>query len=196
MVVMDAASDNVGMCVCSMDVYRDGHRHRLRYRDEELSPREATARLVAGTGMGTPCWLVRRTAMEAAGGFNNALPRMQDYDCALRLARRFSIHLMSDPLVIAEIGKDSLSASASRYARAIEIILKDHHDPFFIDPTGHSRMVFRAGKYYAIEGRTREARRWFRRALRINPLNLRAVGGLVLSVTGLFPLFSRIKYHG
>ncbi|HEX5132126.1 MAG TPA: glycosyltransferase family 2 protein [Candidatus Krumholzibacteria bacterium] len=193
--VLDAGPD-VGLCVCSMEVHRAGRTHAVRYRDQELSPAAAVALLVAGTGMGTPCWLARRDLLRSAGGFNAALPRMQDYECALRLAQRAPVLLMSDVLVTAEIGADSLSASADGYARAIDMIVRDHRDLFDANRAGQSRMIFRAGKYFALEGRAREARQWFRRALRVQPGNARALAGLILSSTGLFPLLRRIRYRG
>jgi glycosyltransferase involved in cell wall biosynthesis len=188
-----AAPAGTGLCVCSMEVFRAGKRHLVSYPDERLDPAAALARLASGTGVGTPCWLVPRETMARAGGFNADLPRLQDYECALRLARVAPILFMSDILVTAQIGADSISADADRYARAIGMIENDHHDLFEDHPAGHSYLVFRAGKYFAAEGRRRDAIRWFTRALRIRPHNSRALAGLVLSATGLFPLLNRIR---
>jgi glycosyltransferase involved in cell wall biosynthesis len=192
---LGAGGGDVALCVCSMRVTRGTTRHFVRYRDEEVNGDTARARLVSGIGVGTPCWLARTDALRAAGGFDESLPRMQDYECALRLAGHGGVLFMGDILVDAELGPDSLSASADRYARAIDAIVARHGDLFERHPAGYSHMVFRAGKYFALEGRCRDARPWFVRALRIRPANVRALAGAVLCATGLFPLLRRFKYR-
>lgn len=191
---LEAAGDDVGLCVCSMEVHRGGARYPVRYAREMLSGEEAARRLVSGIGVGTPCWLARREAVTGTGGFDESLPRMQDYELALRIAGRWRILLTDDVLVRAEVGEDSLSASADRYAAAITAIVARHQSLFERHRRGHSHMVFRAGKYYALEGRYREARVWFARALRIRRGNARALAGWLLCATGLFAAFRRLKY--
>src|SRR5678815_3216150 len=191
---LTSRSDRVGLCVCSMEVDRDGARHRVQYQDEELDSNTAVTRIISGVGMGTPSWLARRDTLQAVGGFDESLPRMQDYECALRIAQEWRIILMSDVMVLAEVGADSISASAERYVRAIGIIIDRHRPLFERRRDGYSEMIFRAGKYLALEGRYREAIPWFVRAFRIRPTNARALIGAVLCATGLFPLFRRMKY--
>jgi hypothetical protein len=55
-------------------------------------------------------------------------------------------------------------------------------------------MIFRAGKYLAMEGRRGEAIRWFFRAWKINPANVRALAGMVLTATGLFARVRPTRY--
>ena len=192
---MASASDRVGLCVCSMEVHRRGGSHRVQWDDVELDSAGARRHIVTGAGLSTQCWLARRDALEEAGGFDETLPRMQDYEYSLRITERWHLLMMNDVLVTAELQPDSISASADRYAQAIEQIVTRHSDLFAQYPGGHSHMIFRAGKVLAMEGRYREAVSWFRRALAIRPTNLTALVGMVLCITGLFPLFRKIKYR-
>jgi glycosyltransferase involved in cell wall biosynthesis len=189
-----AASDQVGLCVCSREYGRPGERFTVEYRDDELDSGAAVALIASGTGLSTPCWLARREALESVGGFDASLPRMQDYECSLRIAERWRLLLMSDVLVAGDVQPDSLSESADRYTAAIEIIFHKHRQLYECHPGGHSHMTFRAGKYLALEGRRREAIPWFVKALRIRPTNVRALAGAALCATGLFGLFQKIKY--
>lgn len=191
---LESSSELVGLCVCSMEVERGGARHRVQYRTEEVDSTAAVGRIVSGVGVGTPCWLARRAALDAAGGFDESLPRMQDYELALRVAGHCNLLFMEDVLVTARIGPDSLSGSADRYAAAIGAIVERHRPLFERHPRGYSHMIFRAGKYLALEGRYREASSWFVRSLRIRPTNARALAGALLCATGLFPLLRRVKY--
>lgn len=189
------ASDRAGLCVCSMKVHRGKETYHVRWRDQELDCTAAQRRIAGGSGLGTPCWLARREALGGREHFDETLPRMQDYEYALRITAECHLVLMSDVLVTAELQPDSQSASADRYADAIDYICTRHADLFARHPAGHSHMIFRAGKVLALEGRYREARPWFRRAVGIRPTNFSALAGLVLCSTGLFGLFKRIKYR-
>lgn len=192
---LERASERVGLCVCSREYGRPEAPFRVQFRDEELDSMRALERIASGTGLSTSCWLVRSEALAPAGGFDESLPRMQDYECSLRVAADWHVLLMSDVLVSGEVQPDSLSASADRYTDAIERIVDRHRSLFERNPKGHSHMIFRAGKYLALEGRYGEARKWFSRSLRIRPLNVRAWVGLLLCATGLFRLFARLKYR-
>jgi len=191
-----AASPRTGLCVCSMMVDRGGGwSYPTRWLDEEMAPADALRRVLSGVGYGTLSWLVRRDVLEAAGGFDESLPRLQDYELSIRIASGWGIRTMSEILATAELQSDSVSASADRYARAIDAIVTRHRPLFAQHRAGYSQMTFRAGKYLAIEGRCREAMPWFVRALRIRPANVRALAGAALCATGLFGVLRRIKYR-
>jgi glycosyltransferase involved in cell wall biosynthesis len=194
MAAMARSSDRAGLCVCSITVHRGRETFTNRWEDEEIHGEDALARIAGGIGYGTLSWLVRRRAIDDAGGFDGTLPRLQDYELTIRIARAWNVRTLSESMATANVQPDSLSSSARRYAEALEAILERHHDVFERFPRGHSHMLFRAGKYHAIEGRRREAERWFRRALAIDSGNVRALGGLLLCATGLMSVFTRIKY--
>jgi glycosyltransferase involved in cell wall biosynthesis len=191
---MDAAPDRTGLCVCSVRVHRGRETFCNRWDDETLGGEGALAHIASGVGYATPAWLVHREVIDGAGGFDESLPRLQDYELTIRIARAWDICTLSEELVTMHVQPDSLSSSAHRYAEALEAILERHHEVFERFPRGHSHMLFRAGKYHALEGQRREAGRWFRRALAIDSRNVRALGGLLLCATGLMSLFTRIKY--
>jgi glycosyltransferase involved in cell wall biosynthesis len=192
---LDAASDRAALCVCSLDVHRGRESFAMVWPDDECDGERALARILGGTGYATPTWLVRHGAIADAGGFDESLPRLQDYELTIRIAERWHIVTMSEKLVTMHVQPDSLSASADGYATAITAILQRHRELFARRPDGHSHMLFRAGKYYALEGNRAAAMLWFRRALGVRPTNIRALGGLLLGATGLMTAFTRMKYR-
>lgn len=58
--------------------------------------------------------------------FDEDLPRMQDWDWALRASQLFSIRFFDEELVDAYIGKDSISSDPGRLIPALRIIYEKH----------------------------------------------------------------------
>jgi glycosyltransferase involved in cell wall biosynthesis len=71
----------------------------------------------------TPTAMLRRSVYEAVGGFDTELRTAEDIDFYLRIARRFGIGLLEEPLTHCRVGHESLSAPKNAfddYARVVE----------------------------------------------------------------------------
>jgi len=191
---MSAAPADTVLCVCSIHYIRPGRSYDIVWEDAYLPPEDAVTRVATGDGLGTVAWMVRRSALDQAGGFDESLPRLQDYELSLRLAATGGVLLMRDVLVTAELQPDSVSASAERHARALELVLARHAAVFEQHLGARSYLQFRAGKYLAMEGRYRDALSWFGRSIRTRPWSPRGYAGALLVLTGLFPVFRRLRY--
>ena len=101
---------------------------------------------------------------------------------------------MRDILVTAELQPDSLSVSAGRHSRALELVLERRAAVFGRYPGARSYLQFRAGKHLAMEGHYRQALSWFGRSIRSRPWSPRGYTGELLVLTGLFPAFCRLRY--
>lgn len=193
---MAAASAGVGVCVCSSRYTIRGKTVTTFHGDGEIGHEEAVRRIVEGAGYATPTLLVKKQVFKSVGAFDSLLPRLQDYEFTLRAAAGgWNFVLMPQVLVSHEINQDSISFSADNYTRALAIILEKHAGLIRPHRGGRSRLIFRGGKYLALESRYREALPYFWRALRTNPLNFRALAFLLLVMTGTYAIFKRIKYR-
>ena len=190
---LEAASERAGVCVCSYRYTQFGKTHTVVHGQGEIQSVEALRRIAGGTGYGTQTLIVKREVFERSGGFNESLPRLQDYELTMRIARDWNFVLLADPLVDVYVGADSVSSSADKYVRATEIILDEHEDIYRADRRARSRLVFRAGKYLVLEGRYREALPFFTSAYRANPLNLRALAAVLMVATGTIGLYRRAR---
>jgi glycosyltransferase involved in cell wall biosynthesis len=188
-----AAAERTGACVCSITYTRSGHTYTTVHGDGEFAAGDALHRIARGAGYGTVTLLVKREVFAQSGGFDERLPRLQDYELTLRIARNWNLVFVPEPLVEAHVGDDSLSSSADKYVRATEIILDEHGDIYRDDRRARSRLVFRAGKYLVLEGRYREALPYFTSAFRANPLNLRALAAVLMVATGTIGLYRKAR---
>ncbi len=77
--------------------------------------------------IGTPTAIVRRSVITQVNGFNNELPRYQDWEIFIRISRDYTIHMNPDVNVIAYVSADSLSNNNLAHLKALELIYKEHY---------------------------------------------------------------------
>ena len=78
--------------------------------------------LLRGNQLGNSTVLAPRSALEAVGGFDERLPRLQDWDLWLRLAARLRFWLLPQPLVRIHHTADSISTTSDALVRAADIM--------------------------------------------------------------------------
>jgi hypothetical protein len=124
--------------------------------------------------------LIRRSALEAVGGFSE-LPRGQDWDTWLKIAKRFPIGFVDDvvALVRRHTGSITLRSGRSRIEQNLAIVDRHLGD---VRPAWKRQLLRRraasaaylhAGLGSAIVGDTRVARRYAVSALALDPFTLR-----------------------
>ncbi|MBI4820673.1 MAG: glycosyltransferase [Deltaproteobacteria bacterium] len=121
-------------------------------------------RLVVRNFVSTQTALVRRSALERVHGFDETLPRLQDWDLFLRLARHDEARAVKDTLVDAFVQKDSITADDSAYFVAYERILAKLGQDRPAVSKHHLRILARAA---FLSGRRRKAVEYAVRANRL-----------------------------
>lgn len=128
----------------------------------------------------TSTLLVRRDALEAFGGFDEALPCFEDWDLCLRLAAGYEFRYVDAPLVVKGTAGDNVSAEPDRLATAVGRLREKHDLP---DET-LARLLADAGCTHCEAGRLSEGRTFLRRALARDPWRPDAIAALALSLPG------------
>lgn len=130
--------------------------------------------------------LMRRTVFESVGGFDTSLRTAEDIDFHLRVASRFPVGSIDEPLVCAMRGHEGLSSDAgtqSDYVSVMERFVRAHASEI----SGHVgrrallRAYFRNAHSAIASGRPGPGLRFLGRALRgaRNPGELREAAGLL-----------------
>lgn len=156
-------------------------------------------RTVAGNAMNLPTMLLRRSAVEAAGGLDERLGNNNDWDLALRLTRLGKFHFIPEPLYLVP-SPIRAAGNAGRISKS-----QKFHAKSFAFVTGKlrrggERSPELAGHYSTAGGlllrerRPRFARRYLRAALGITPLHMRSLRLYAMSfLPGLYPALRRIR---
>jgi glycosyltransferase involved in cell wall biosynthesis len=86
--------------------------------------------LLHGNFITTQAALVRKDCFLKAGLFDEQLPRLQDWELFIRIAKYYKFICINEPLLLAFYSDDSITADSSKLAVALRLILNKHHDVF------------------------------------------------------------------
>jgi glycosyltransferase involved in cell wall biosynthesis len=83
--------------------------------------------LLRGPGPAFPAMLVSAKALQAIGGLDEAIVAYQEWDTAIRLAKRFEFAFVPEPTFVYDCcGTDTISKNLLRGAKGYEQILRKH----------------------------------------------------------------------
>ncbi|WP_161522156.1 glycosyltransferase family 2 protein [Bifidobacterium aemilianum] len=118
--------------------------------------------------------LIRRQALLAVGGFDEAMPALQDWELYLRLAKRGSAACCSQPLARYHFhAGDRISAHPQGRTDAYERIHREFAEDLDGDPSAAAGF-YRMGTYfYSILGDGHQAMAYYRRSVRLKPFDLK-----------------------
>jgi glycosyltransferase involved in cell wall biosynthesis len=126
--VLRAAGPDTGAVYCPYwREYPDGRRE-THPADPASAPRGDIRRaLLYANFIGTPTILATRACCEAVAGFDEALPRFQDWDWMIRVAADWQVAFVEEALVRAGFGDDNVTDGHSASLVAAERRLLDKH---------------------------------------------------------------------
>lgn len=140
------------------------------------------AQLLGSSHISTQTLAMTRAIFKRVGGFDPAMPRFQDWDLVLRLARvgaRF--HYIDEPLAIAHDSPDSLTRSLDKGIQGRQRLLEKHGEALADQPTALARHHYVMGSQLRTLRRFAEAQAEFAAVLQATPLNWRAAAQWLLA---------------
>jgi len=147
--------------------------------------------LLHGNFVSTQTLLVRRACIDAVGGFDERLPRFQDWEFAIRLAKSYRFHVIDEPLVRVYETPGNISSDRDAATRALQIILEVHRPTFLQHPAQYARLLTVLAGRKCHDGALADGRRDLWSALRLRPLTARTWLVLIASLLGA-PVFRLI----
>jgi glycosyltransferase involved in cell wall biosynthesis len=134
----------------------------------------------------TPCWLLRREVFDRLGEFDERLRIWEDWELVYRLSRRYRIAHLDQPLVVQDRTRaagQGINSVVRDQAIACRMLLEKHGHQWH-HRAALSRQYYLIGRSDALHVSQAAALPWFRRAVRTNPLSVKAWGALLLSHAG------------
>jgi glycosyltransferase involved in cell wall biosynthesis len=164
-----AESPDAGVVYCPY-LYRDGDRPLVPRNvwDPETPPglpRMLFRRLVVAV----PTVLVRRDLLVAEGGFDSALPILEEWDLFVRLGLRTPFAWVSEPLVVVNATEGSLSRRSDLYRTAAKYLIAKFERMEGVGREDLAHVHYNVGHYLAASGLRRAAIRSLARALWMHP---------------------------
>ncbi len=142
---LDSADEDVAVVYGAILRHQGGRSLRIPGPGHPGPTADLPAHLAAENFVDLPAALVRAEALRAVGGFDPELPRFQDWDLWLRLARSFRFRFVDEVLLDSYDSPVSISRDEDAYFRAMEVILARHAEVFARAPEAalhhHLRLV-------------------------------------------------------
>jgi glycosyltransferase involved in cell wall biosynthesis len=174
---------DVGVVYSSYEVVdrKSGHvvGRKVAEKRGELA-RDLLERNVVGS---SSCVVVRRTALEAAGLWDERLPSFQDYDLWIRLSRFVRFDFVEEDLLVYSVHPKKIWTDLGALDRGIEVLL-DKHGASRALRANLSVQSLGIGVQYFSRGESRPGRRAILRAIRLAPWTPRPHLNLLLSFLG------------
>ncbi len=149
----------------------------------KVSPHDPTLRYVAKTPrlrltfddflhktfFGASVPLFRAACFEKVGGFDEALPSVQDRDMWLRIAHHFAFVGVPEVLVQNTIHGNQISSDLPRKIAGKELFLEKYYDDLCRHPKALAALYWRLGLMYCIDGSYTRGQQRLREALATFP---------------------------
>lgn len=184
---------DAAICVCSHRMLAARHTTEVIRKDRTRKGHDVIRLLLRGEHISPQTMVARTHVLKACGGFDEALRVSEDYELCLRLAEHHDFVFISRMLVDVYVSPDSLSGDPLTFAQASEQIIVKHRELFERHRKGGSALLFKTAKHFGYANQIDRSRSYAWRALRANPLNVRAATLLVALSTGTIPVLRRIR---
>ena len=192
--LLTRSTESTGVIYCPYRrIYADG-RTETHPADPAAAPRgEIHHELLRGNFVGTPTILARRSCCDSVGGFDEALPRFQDWDWMIRVSRHWQVGFVEEPLVLAGHESDNITdGHSAALVTAERRLVEKHLDALRgagADVLAHR--LWHLAHVSIMQGSAAEGRKALRRALRTR-FRLPWVG---LGLLSLVPPLYRAAYR-
>ena len=181
---MEPVTASIGAVYCAMTRREGEQMVRIPGPHIARCDGDLSSALLYENFIGTPTLLVRRECLNRIGLFWPDLPRFQDWELVIRLARSYSIRFIAEPLVLAHNAAGNISSNPQAAVIALELILDRHRELFRQEPRALAIAYKSLGVYRCAAGATAKGRKDFVRSLCAYPIGLAAWIGLILSFCG------------
>lgn len=121
-------TENYDVCFSSFKRFFTNSSQVVPDISEQLSSIVVRERLKTGNVVGTPTLVVHRNVVKAIGMFDEEMPRLQDYEYAIRIAKKFDFGFVNEPLVMEYQTEGCISSNQESLHRAYALLLKKHSD--------------------------------------------------------------------
>lgn len=129
--------------------------------------------------------LCRRLALQEVGLFDASLPAAQDFDLYIRLAQRYSVDFVEEPLVKRHVHDgERITSNPVRKVKAYEAIHQKYAPLYAKYPKQRSRFFHQYGKKLMMAGERKRAEKMFRQAYQANPQNWKLLGFMLVASAG------------
>lgn len=131
---------------------------------------------------GTPSILLKKNIFYKINGFDENLPRWQDWDLIIRLSKIGKIGIINKELVIVNQSKDSITIKKDLLNKAVKHFLQKYDvDISNLEPTFQSKIFAKYSRFFAQAENFKEARKLALKSILKFPFHISPYFSLIIS---------------
>lgn len=163
---------------------------QIKIREGDIS-----SQILLGNFVSTQTLLVRREHLEKAGFFDEQLPRLQDWELVIRLAKVCHFRLIDEPLVIVYSTPGNITSNKIAGLRALEIILEKHYSMLTNHPKALAIFLYAVGHQKCIHENVKDGRAYFIKSVKVNHRNIKVYIAWLFSLWGkrIYTAFTTLR---
>jgi glycosyltransferase involved in cell wall biosynthesis len=142
--------------------------HHIKQREGDIHQA-----LLWGNFIDTSAILVKKECLVQVGGFDERLPRFQDWELCLRLSKLFSFGFIDEPLHLAHFQQHSISTNREAALQALLVILEKYRVEICDDVKLQAHFHHWLGLCYADLGKRTQAVGYILKAVRSQSCSMR-----------------------
>lgn len=116
--------------------------------------------LLKGNFITTQAVLIKKECLQKVGGFDDSLPRFQDWELFLRIAKHYEFRHIAEPMVLAYYTDGSISSKPQAMIEAFEIILDKHIDDYRQHKTLYAAILTTLASLYRQDKNLKKSRQY------------------------------------
>ncbi|MEX1214259.1 glycosyltransferase family 2 protein [Saccharospirillum sp.] len=142
--------------------------------------------------VGTPTLVVKKKYLDEVGGFKPTMPRYQDWDLALKLAKVTELKFLDDYMLLSYVTKGSITQNKEAHLIALELLYKSHKSFINKDRALKAAWLHRIGDAMMNIGE-KNGRRLLMEALKCEPVNIRYLTKFLFSIPGSGKMYQNLN---
>jgi glycosyltransferase involved in cell wall biosynthesis len=165
MEVLAAAPPEVGIVYTAFWRIRSDNKEYIPGPEIQLKEGRVHRELLKGNFVTTQAVLVKRECFQKAGMFDETLPRFQDWELFIRMAKHYEFRYVPEALVRSFFTEDSISAKPKSLIAALEIILHKHVEDYKANEAIYFDKLIGLANMYRLENNPRKSRQFLIEAI-------------------------------
>jgi hypothetical protein len=142
--------------------------------------------------VGTPTFVVKKQYLNKVGGFTPTMPRYQDWDLALKIAKVTSISHLNEPYLLSYVTKGSITQNKEANLLALELLYETNFEAINNDKKLKARWAYKIGDAQ-MSTNVKRARKHLFEALMLHPLKVKYLVAYIISMLGSSNVYDIIK---
>ena len=179
-----SAKDDVNVVYTAFLWIKDNHKSYIPAKGQAHKEGDVLHQLLKRNFVDTATAVVRKKCFDKVGLFDEGLPRYQDWDLFIRLARHYHFKFVDEPLVISHFMADSISADNKAAITARKIIFEKNRSEIMEDRKLLSQFMFDTGTLICKFGQYDEGRKYLSQALKADHMNPQHWPAILVSLFG------------